>query len=846
MRINISKDYSASADCDLLGYIGETNARTIKVEQPEVPGADTYKLRLDYGGVLVFEVQIEDGVIPVTGSLLRKSGHVKCQWLATAADGDNYRLVAKSNVFVLRVEGSISDEIAPVPTYEQSVKALEKVLISGSTAAENAQAAIQAKDTVQSIKTQVEELHTAAEKAAEKAINAGEYVSVISCGCVGDGVTDDTAGFKAAIDTAIKKGKTLYINPGTYLITDRLIINKPLTVIGGNHDECIIKYRGEYHTETAYDPEYYPESNACFIVTADNCRLENFIISGGEDKEHTSQSNGIILHYVKPNGTQYDAAQRVQLNQIDVKCFKNGLYLYAGWNRQITCCHFIDNSDSGVKYYPLELSTVGKWAASGDVYIACQFVGNKYGISAYAAFETTIWNSVFEYNTRAVYAEECEDITFKNCWNEANNQNSYVKGCAKFEGGYNFGVTTVDHDLSGGSDIITFESKTSTIIASGGDIKFSQSSGIITKGVEISTAVDNMITNPYFVDTAGAATTDSWTLYPAWAFAVDETVKYNSHNSLHYNVSSAESDVYYQANPQAITIEPGKTYNVSVYCMTPDRATIDGDVMLYVAYKDGSGTTIAIDNSVITMIGDGNWELKERAITAPSTASSLILGFGCVKNGNVYFCEPVLSDKDALTANNVYIRQSSNAKCLDVLDISGNKIDTLPMTSQVNNDLNAVRDSLNSLGIALSNRISALDQTLNTMFSTDVLYTLNQIVLTGTTKLYWNGSSWIVEFDKNNSKSCTMGSLSDIFYLSGITLVDGATLGNTLKNTHTNPRVIATLSTQSYNNDINPHSLDIMISVSLNSDANATLTRKGADIPHGTFYINWILLADKK
>lgn len=136
MTINISKDYRASPDCELLGYIGETNARIIEVEQPEVPGADTYKLRLDYGGVLVFEVPIEDGVIPVSGSLLRKSGHVKCQWLATAADGDSYKLVAKSNVFILRVEGSISDEIAPVPTYEQSVKALDKVLTSESTAAE--------------------------------------------------------------------------------------------------------------------------------------------------------------------------------------------------------------------------------------------------------------------------------------------------------------------------------------------------------------------------------------------------------------------------------------------------------------------------------------------------------------------------------------------------------------------------------------------------------------------------------------------------------------------------------------------------------------------------------------
>ena len=70
MKISIDSKYIATVDTSLLGYIGETNARTIEVEQPEVPGADTYKLRLDYGGVLAYEVQIEDGVIP-------------CKWIAT-------------------------------------------------------------------------------------------------------------------------------------------------------------------------------------------------------------------------------------------------------------------------------------------------------------------------------------------------------------------------------------------------------------------------------------------------------------------------------------------------------------------------------------------------------------------------------------------------------------------------------------------------------------------------------------------------------------------------------------------------------------------------------------------
>lgn len=169
MRINISKDYKATADTDLLGYIGETNARTIEVEQPEVEGADCYRLRFAYPDGVVYDVPLADGITTVDGSLLRESGHVKCQWLATAADGDNYRLVAKSNVFVLRVEDSISDEIAPVPTYEQAVKALDKVLTSESTAAENADKAEQfanaakaAENAVQAAKADLETATSAA------------------------------------------------------------------------------------------------------------------------------------------------------------------------------------------------------------------------------------------------------------------------------------------------------------------------------------------------------------------------------------------------------------------------------------------------------------------------------------------------------------------------------------------------------------------------------------------------------------------------------------------------------------------------------------------------------------
>lgn len=191
MRLTITKDYKAYAESDLLGYVGETNARTIEVTQPDVQGADAYRLRFAYSDGVVYDVPLVDGKTAVDGSLLREAGRVKCQWLATAVDGDNYKLVAKSNVFVLRVEDSISDEIIPAPTYEQAVKALDKVLTAESTAAdyadkaqESANAAQTCEKAVQAAEGKVENLYseaiTAAEKAEQAADSAEEKAAYIS------------------------------------------------------------------------------------------------------------------------------------------------------------------------------------------------------------------------------------------------------------------------------------------------------------------------------------------------------------------------------------------------------------------------------------------------------------------------------------------------------------------------------------------------------------------------------------------------------------------------------------------------------------------------------------------
>ncbi|MDR3401862.1 MAG: glycosyl hydrolase family 28-related protein [Chthoniobacter sp.] len=68
-----------------------------------------------------------------------------------------------------------------------------------------------------------------------------------SFGALGDGKTDDTGAFREAFralsNQASPNHNTLYIPPGTYLVTDMLQSGRSLSVIGGGADKTVIKLR---------------------------------------------------------------------------------------------------------------------------------------------------------------------------------------------------------------------------------------------------------------------------------------------------------------------------------------------------------------------------------------------------------------------------------------------------------------------------------------------------------------------------------------------------------------------------------------------------------------------------
>ena len=165
MTIRLNQSYDVSLSDTVMGYVGETNARTISFQNLETQGADSYKMRIEYPDGISYEVDISEGSYTVDGSLLRQECTVKCQIQAYKTNGEEYTLVKKSEVFPLVIQSSLNGEAAPIPTYEQSVEALERVFAAEAAAETSAQNAAQSAEAAsQTAETAAETVRAAAEE----------------------------------------------------------------------------------------------------------------------------------------------------------------------------------------------------------------------------------------------------------------------------------------------------------------------------------------------------------------------------------------------------------------------------------------------------------------------------------------------------------------------------------------------------------------------------------------------------------------------------------------------------------------------------------------------------------
>lgn len=134
MRIQIYQNGEVHVPDPLLGFVGETNHREVTFDFQNITGATAYALRIDYSD-WSYSVPIIGKKFTVTGSMLPEAGKVKAQWLAYASTEENnetvYTLVAKSRIFELEIGASLGDEVEPIPPYEKSVEAAERLIQVG-------------------------------------------------------------------------------------------------------------------------------------------------------------------------------------------------------------------------------------------------------------------------------------------------------------------------------------------------------------------------------------------------------------------------------------------------------------------------------------------------------------------------------------------------------------------------------------------------------------------------------------------------------------------------------------------------------------------------------------------
>lgn len=509
------------------------------------------------------------------------------------------------------------------------------------------------------------------------AINSDVYLSLKAYGAVGDGVADDTQALKDGISAAIEAGKILYLDRGTYRITDRILITKPLMIIGASNTESVIQFEGEdYPEETPYDPVNYEESHGVFCLQDNNTTLWNFAIQGGTSTSNASNWNGIIFHYPKiseAGKSFYASAERVNLQQLNIRGFRNGVLIYGGWNRYILTCHFLDCSEAGIQYKVLERDTVGNWSASGDIIQSSQFIGNTVGYLAECNFESTIQNCVFEYNDRGILLNNCKDVIFRNCWNEANRNNMLVKGSARFEGGYNINQNNVDHELLSGNDTLKFDFEEQNLITQAGVVKFKQLAGVIVRGVDLGASTINMILNSYF------STFDGWNTEVYGSVREDSELQYNKHNTLLVDITNRDdpTDPNFGAHTDKIECRPDTAYNAGVLIHTADRSMIDHKAYLQAEFYNRDQVCIDTKRIDITPVADNVWEDHSMTFTTSSDCFFIVIKLYLGRNGIVHFAEPMLSEQD-ITRNDVTLLKKDE-QTLQVISSVGDVIGTIAM-----------------------------------------------------------------------------------------------------------------------------------------------------------------------
>jgi hypothetical protein len=251
--------------------------------------------------------------------------------------------------------------------------------------------------------------------------NSSLFVSVKDYGAKGDGVTNDTAAFDAAIAT----GKRVYVPTGTYMVN--ATINIKTIIEGDGSTASILK---PFNVATAALTYTQTASyNPTFVYWSYHSEIRNIGFNGIGTK------TGVGFTFAKTDPTQYQALDEFANNVKFYGCFfynleKGVQFPFGNIGSDFYSCGFQANK-YGV--YTLNNKFGGIMHAGNKYFYSGEFSGNECAFycnntaDGFGGIQFT--NTIFEVNLVAVYFYNSSNtmytpIKWDGCWFEANGQNS--------------------------------------------------------------------------------------------------------------------------------------------------------------------------------------------------------------------------------------------------------------------------------------------------------------------------------------------------------------------------------------------------------------------------------------
>lgn len=170
----------------------------------------------------------------------------------------------------------------------------------------------------------------------------GIAVNVKSYGAVGNGTTDDTTAIQAAIDACALASTPLYISPGTYLISNTLLVKSNLVMYGDG-------YLSTFLLKTNTNKNVI---GCSLTAEVDNFQLLNFSINGNQANQSGAASktilNGVCLYQDNVNNLKNYKISKLNIYACKGSGILLGKQCYTNYSKEVSNNRIYGCYDAGI------------------------------------------------------------------------------------------------------------------------------------------------------------------------------------------------------------------------------------------------------------------------------------------------------------------------------------------------------------------------------------------------------------------------------------------------------------------------------------------------------------------